>query len=62
MGVDYLATFDDPTGVNDGETIRKELANNLNYTNNGTFLGDLQISTSTDPSQVANELEIGGKS
>jgi hypothetical protein len=44
VGVDYVVTFNDATGVNN-EIIQEELVEALNTTNNDTFPGDLQISS-----------------
>ncbi|CAB4000659.1 Uromodulin-like 1 [Paramuricea clavata] len=57
VGVDYVATFNDTTGVNN-EMIQEELVGVLNATKNGTFIGDsdLKISNKTDLNEVANEL------
>lgn len=63
VGVDYVATFNDTTGVNN-EMIQRELVGVLNATKNGTFIGDsdLKISDKTDLNEVANELTFQGKS
>lgn len=63
MGAEFVATFNDTTGMSN-KMIQNELANAMNATNNGTFLGDsgLQISNSTNLTQVANEITIEGKS
>ena len=62
VGFDYVVTFNDTTGISH-QIMQEELANVLNVTNNGAFLGDsdLQISTSTNRSQLENELIFEGK-
>ena len=60
MGVDYVVTFSDATGVNI-EIIQEELVGALNTTNNDTFPGDLQISsdlTFQGDNMTYNELKI----
>ncbi|CAB4010958.1 fibrillin-2-like isoform X48, partial [Paramuricea clavata] len=44
VGVDYVVTFNDTSGVNN-EIIQEELVGALNTTNNDTFPGGLQISS-----------------
>jgi hypothetical protein len=50
VGVDFIVTFNDTTGVND-INLQQEFLNALNITNNGTFLVDshLQVTNETDP-------------
>jgi hypothetical protein len=50
VGVDFIVTFNDTTGVND-INLQQEFLNALNITNNGTFLMDshLQVTNETDP-------------
>lgn len=60
VGFDYVATFSDKAGINN-ENIQKELTSSLNITQNGAFLGDLQISESTNLTEVANLLKVQGK-
>ncbi|XP_028406421.1 fibrillin-3-like [Dendronephthya gigantea] len=52
VGFDYVATFNDPAGIN-GDNIKQQLVDSMNVTQNGTFLGaDLKISNSTDRTEV----------
>ena len=62
MGVDYVATFNNTAGVDDNN-LKTGLAEVLNVTNNGTFLGesDLQLSEQNDPSLAIEALEFSGK-
>ena len=50
VGVDFIVTFNDTTGVND-INLQQEFLNALNVTNNGTFLVDsnFQMTNETDP-------------
>ena len=57
----YVATFNDVPEMS-SQMIQTELAEAMNLTSNGTFLGnsDLQISDNTNLTQVANELTVQG--
>jgi bisphosphoglycerate-independent phosphoglycerate mutase (AlkP superfamily) len=61
VNVQYVATFNDVPEMS-SQMIQTELAEAMNLTSNGTFLGnsDLQISDNTNLTQVANELTVQG--
>ena len=60
VNVDFVASFNDTTEVTN-EMIQTEMVNAMNVSNNGTFLGDLQVSESTNLTEVANEISVEGK-
>ncbi|CAB3978176.1 Uromodulin-like 1, partial [Paramuricea clavata] len=57
VGVDYVAGFNNSNGVNN-QNLQQELISTLNYTTNGTFLGDsdLKLSEETNRTKVAEAL------
>ncbi|XP_028390643.1 uncharacterized protein LOC114515559 [Dendronephthya gigantea] len=56
--LDYVATFSDTKGI-DVKNIQDELAQSLQVTQNGTFLGNgLKISESTNITEVAKHLRV----
>ena len=62
VGVDYLATFNNITGITN-EIIQNDLVMSLDIRSNGTFLGNssLQVSNGTDVASIANDVQIQGK-
>ena len=62
VGVDYLITFIDASGVSH-ENLRQELLGALDLTNNGAFIGGstFKVSNKTNSSEVAMELILQGK-
>jgi bisphosphoglycerate-independent phosphoglycerate mutase (AlkP superfamily) len=61
VNVQYVATFNDVPEMS-SQMIQTELAEAMNLTSNGTFLGNsyLQSSDNTNLTQVANELTVQG--
>ena len=57
-----MARFNNTVGASDG-SLKTELAQALNVTNNGTFLpgSDLKLSDETDPSKAIEAFYIIGK-
>ena len=62
VGVDYLITFIDVSGVSH-ENLRQELLGSLDLTNNGAFISGstFKVSNKTNSSEVAMELIFQGK-